>query len=97
MIRLRSTQSIDKPKITKERTAIVENSRLFGLLFLFSNLHVLHHRQPGISWYRLPAMYPHDREMLIRSDGGLVYDSYWDIARQFLLRPHDDPTHSRHS
>ena len=32
-----------------ERTAIVENSPLFGLLFLYNNLHVLHHKTTGDS------------------------------------------------
>ncbi|EPE94251.1 fatty acid desaturase (plasmid) [Rhizobium grahamii CCGE 502] len=33
----------------EERTAIVENSYLFGLLFLHNNLHVLHHRRYYLS------------------------------------------------
>lgn len=79
-----------------ERTAIVENSRLFGLLFLYNNLHVLHHLKPGISWYRLPKIYRENRDALIRSNGGLVYDGYWEIARRFFLKPHDDPRHPEH-
>lgn len=97
MTRLRSYAEHRYAENHDERTAIVENSRLFGLLFLYNNLHVLHHRKPGISWYRLPRIYRDNRETLIRSNGGLVYNGYWDIMRRFFLKPHDDPTHPRHS
>ncbi|MGO8377734.1 fatty acid desaturase [Rhizobium ruizarguesonis] len=97
MTRLRSYAEHRYAERHEERTAIVENSRLFGLLFLYNNLHVLHHRRPGISWYRLPAVYRKNREALVRSNGGLVYDGYWDIVYRFFLKPHDDPTHPHHS
>jgi fatty acid desaturase len=96
MTRLRSFAEHRYAESHEERTAIVENSPLFGLLFLYNNLHVLHHRKPGISWYRLPSVYRQQRETLVRSNGGLVYDGYWDIARRFLLKPHDNPTHPHH-
>ena len=38
-----------------ERTAIVENAPVLGLLFLYNNLHVVHHERPGIPWYGYPA------------------------------------------
>ncbi|RFB88661.1 fatty acid desaturase [Rhizobium leguminosarum bv. trifolii] len=79
-----------------ERTAIVENSPVFGLLFLYNNLHVLHHQRPAIPWYRIPQLYRRDRKLLVEINGGLVYDSYFDVARRFLLKPHDDPLHPRH-
>ena len=34
-----------------ERTAVVESNWLFGLLFLFNNLHAVHHLFPGMPWY----------------------------------------------
>jgi len=97
MTRLRSYAEHRYAERHEERTAIVENSHLFGLLFLYNNLHVLHHLRPGISWYRLPTVYRQNRETLIGSNGGLVYNSYWDIARRFFLKPHDNPTHPGHS
>lgn len=79
-----------------ERTAIVENSPLFGLLFLHNNLHVLHHQRPTLPWYRLPALYRRHRSALIAINGGLVYNGYLDVARRFLFSPHDNPQHPRH-
>lgn len=79
-----------------ERTAIVENSPLFGLLFLYNNLHVLHHERPGVPWYHIPALYRRDREALVALNGGLLYDGYLDVARRYLLTPHHDPRHPHH-
>lgn len=79
-----------------ERTAIVENSPVFGLLFLHNNLHVLHHQRPAVPWYRIPQFYRRDREHLVAINGGLVYDGYFDVARRFLLKRHDDPRHPRY-
>ncbi len=37
------------------------------------------------------------RDALIEINGGLVYDGYLDVARRFLLKPHDAPRHPRHT
>jgi fatty acid desaturase len=76
-----------------ERTAIVENSWLLGPLFLFNNLHSLHHEQPLLPWYQYNARYKVARDRLIAANGGLVYSTYFDIARRFLFRLHDQPQH----
>ncbi len=77
----------------RERTAIVENSWILGPLFLFNNLHSVHHEEPMTPWYRYNAWYQAHRERLIRDNGGLVYDSYLDVARRFLFWSHDVPQH----
>lgn len=79
-----------------ERTAIVENSTLFGLLFLYNNLHVLHHQRPGVPWYRIPALYQRHKQTLVLINGGLIYDGYLDVARRYFFRPHDDLRHPLH-
>ncbi|MGO4624009.1 fatty acid desaturase [Ensifer sp. 2YAB10] len=79
-----------------ERTAIVEGTPLFGLLFLYNNLHVLHHQRPGVPWYQIPALYRRYRGALLAINGGLVYRGYLDVARRYLLKPHDDPRHPQH-
>ncbi len=77
----------------ERRTAIVEHSSVFGVLFLFNNLHVAHHLRAGMPWYELPRWYRLNREALIARNGGLLYDSYFDVARRYGLRPHDAPVH----
>ena len=75
------------------RTAIVEGSWVLGPLFLFNNLHALHHESPGIPWYRYNTQYRLHRERLVAQNGGLVYRTYFDVARRFLWRPHDTTIH----
>jgi fatty acid desaturase len=72
-----------------QRTAIVERAWLLGPLFLFNNLHALHHEEPAIPWYQYNARYRVDRDRLIAQNGGLVYLTYFDVARRYLFRRHD--------
>jgi fatty acid desaturase len=77
----------------ERRTAIVEKSWILGPLFLFNNLHVAHHLRRNMPWYRLPAWYRMNREILIQRNGGLVYVTYFDILRRYFLRSHDQSLH----
>ncbi len=77
----------------EKRTAIVENSPIFGLLFLHNNLHVVHHKWPTVAWYNLPKLYHDNREALLAENGGLLYAGYRDVFRRFFLRSHDAPLH----
>lgn len=75
--------------LVRERVAIVEDSWILGPLFLFNNLHALHHEVPMVPWYQYNARYRRDRGRLIAANGGLIYKTYFDVARRFLLRSHD--------
>jgi fatty acid desaturase len=77
----------------RERIALVEGSWILGPLFLFNNLHSLHHEEPGIPWYGYNARYRQLRERLIAENGGLVYRTYFEVARRFLFRSHDVLAH----
>ena len=77
----------------RARIALVEGSWILGPLFLFNNLHALHHEAPGVPWYQYPARYRRTRTRLIAENGGLVYQTYFDVARRFLFRPHDALVH----
>ena len=77
-----------RPEV-RQRTAIVERSWILGPLFLFNNLHSLHHESPKLPWYQYNARYRLHRERLIAGNGGLVYVTYFDLARRYLFRPHD--------
>lgn len=73
----------------RERVALVERSWFLGPLFLFNNLHALHHETPGLPWYEYLARYRVHRERLIAENGGLLYVTYFDVARRYLFRRHD--------
>lgn len=77
----------------RERIALVERSWLLGPVYLFNNLHALHHEAPWVPWYEIPARYRRERARLIAENGGLVYSSYFEVARRYLFRPHDSPLH----
>ena len=79
--------------VVERRTAIVEKSWILGPLFLFNNLHVAHHMRHTMPWYALPGWYKVNRAALIERNGGLVYDSYVDVAKRYFLRPHDQALH----
>jgi fatty acid desaturase len=77
----------------RERTATVETGPLLSLMFLNNNLHTLHHAEPGVAWYRLPALWCQRREELLAYNGGYRYAGYWQVALSYLLRPKEHPVH----
>jgi fatty acid desaturase len=77
----------------EERTAIVENAPILGLLFLYNNLHAVHHTRPGLPWYKIPGAYRANRSKIIAANGGLVYDGYRDVVRRYALAAHHAGPH----
>jgi len=77
----------------RERTGTVETGPVLGLMFLYNNLHTLHHNEPGLAWYRLPARWRERRDELLAYNGGYRYTSYWRVALSYLLRPKEHPVH----
>jgi fatty acid desaturase len=73
------------------RTAIVENAPILGLLFLYNNLHVVHHLHPGLPWYAIPRIYRENRASILGRNNGLVYRGYSDVVRRYLMREHHPP------
>lgn len=90
---LRSYAEHRADQVPHHRVAVVERAPILGLLFLNNNLHAAHHDRPGAAWHQLPAFYARERERLLKANGGLVYDGYGEVARRFLLTPHDGAVH----
>jgi fatty acid desaturase len=76
-----------------ERTASVESNAVFGMLFLYNNLHVVHHRKPALPWYDIPRYYREHRQELLQGNGHFVFAGYGELARKYLLVPVFDPLH----
>lgn len=76
-----------------ERTVAVEAGPLMSLLFLNNNLHVLHHAEPGLAWYKLPARWRQRRAELLARNGGYRYGGYLEIAWRYALKPKESPLH----
>jgi fatty acid desaturase len=77
----------------EERIASVESNWVFGLLFLWNNLHIVHHLEPALPWYEIPGAYRRDRERLLTLNGHYRVAGYGEIARRWLLRPVFVPVH----
>jgi len=76
-----------------ERTVVIEKLCPIAFLFLYNNLHWLHHDRPGLAWYQLPAAYREDREQIIRSNRGYVYNSYLEIIRKYFFHAKEPVKH----
>jgi fatty acid desaturase len=75
------------------RVAAVESNVVFGLLFLYNNLHVAHHLKPVMPWYELPRFYRENREKLLKHNDNFVFRGYGEIAFKWLFRPVFVPIH----
>jgi fatty acid desaturase len=75
------------------RTAIVTGGPLTRLVFLNNNYHLIHHRQPGLAWYRIPHVYARERVDLENAVDGFSYRGYGEIARRYFLKPWIQPVY----
>lgn len=82
----------DKPM---ERVAIVESNTLMGVLFLYNNLHLVHHRQPTLPWYEIRRRFEDNREEMLAANGNFYYRGYLQIAQLFMFRPVFVPAHPK--
>jgi fatty acid desaturase len=87
LIMIRSLAEHRAAERPQDRTAVVEQGGVLGLLFLNNNLHVLHHEQPAIPWYALPAQWRLLRSDLLAARRGPVYRSYLEIATRYAWQP----------
>lgn len=74
------------------RTIIVERSPL-AWLYLYNNLHIVHHRLPSAPWYRLPRLYAERRAEWQAMNGGYVYPNYGALWRAHALRAKEPVAH----
>jgi len=69
------------------RTVIVEEaSPVLGLLFLNNNLHYVHHENPRVSWYKLPALYRANRTAFLAANESYAFKGYGAMIRRYLFR-----------
>jgi|HubBroStandDraft_6_1064221.scaffolds.fasta_scaffold190296_2 fatty acid desaturase len=78
---------------SQQRTAAVESNVVFGLLYLYNNLHVVHHLKPTMPWYDIPRYYRENRESLLELNGQYVYRGYAVFVRRYLFTPVFSPVH----
>jgi fatty acid desaturase len=78
---------------SQERTAAVESNVVFGILFLYNNLHVVHHLKPTLPWYEIPRYYRQNRAALLQANGNFMYRGYAQLAARHFFKPVFSPVH----
>ncbi len=76
-----------------ERTVIIEKCCPLAFLFLYNNLHAVHHEKPGIAWYELPKFYRKNIGHFRNLNNHYVYTSYGEIFRKYFLTPKEEIAH----
>ena len=90
LIALRSFYEHQTHADPTHRIVIVDSNLFFGLLFLFNNLHVVHHQHPGLAWYLIPGEYRRNKQKYRQSNGGFNFTGYRNWLK-FLFRPVASP------
>ncbi|WP_320199623.1 fatty acid desaturase [Agrobacterium sp. rho-13.3] len=74
------------------RTIIVENS-ILAPLFLYNNLHFVHHKMPTAAWYKLPSLYSAKRAEWQDMNDGYVFRNYFEVFRAFAFKAKEPVAH----
>lgn len=69
----------------RERTVIIEDKGLLSYLFLNNNLHVVHHANPKMAWYRLPGFFEENRDYFLGMNKGYYFKNYLEIFKRFAF------------
>ena len=78
------------------RTAMIMAGRFMSLLMLNNNLHVAHHEEPGVPWYRYDKLMQRVNAVQRARDAGVLYEGgYAEIFRRFSFTPVDSPVRER--
>ncbi|EBA16689.1 fatty acid desaturase family protein [Roseobacter sp. SK209-2-6] len=75
------------------RTVVIEDRGPLAWLFLNNNLHIVHHKHPGVPWYALPRLYRQNRAAFLAVNGGYRYSSYREVFGKYFLRRKDPVPH----
>jgi fatty acid desaturase len=77
---------------TEVRTAMVMAGPFMSLLMLNNNLHVAHHDEPGVPWYRYNELAHRVNAVERAREAGLLYEGgYAEVFRRFSFKPMGAP------
>ncbi len=74
------------------RTIIVERSP-FAFLFLNNNLHLVHHKNPTVAWYRLPTLFRSRRAEWLAMNRGYVFPNYFALLKSYAFKAKEPVVH----
>ena len=90
---LRSFAEHRAAETVSERTVIVKATPWMRLLFLNNNFHSVHHDDPRLAWYKIPARYQADAQRFLNGNGHYYFSSYAAQFHQFFVKPKEMPVH----
>ena len=74
------------------RTAMIMAGRFMSLLMLNNNLHVAHHDEPGVPWYRYDKLMQRVNAVERARAAGVLYEGgYAEVFRRFSFKPMGAP------
>jgi len=78
------------------RTAMIMAGPFMSLLMLNNNLHVAHHEEPGVPWYRYDNLMQRVNAVERARAAGILYEGgYAEVFRKFSFKPVDSPVRER--
>ena len=79
--------------LARARSVVIADKGFFALLFLNNNYHSVHHSQPELAWYRLPALFAQNKEHFLTRNEGYFYATYAQVFRQYFFHAKDTVPH----
>ena len=78
------------------RTAMIMAGPFMSLLMLNNNLHIAHHDEPWVPWYRYGNLMDRVNAVQRARDAGVLYEGgYAEVFRRFSFTPVDSPVRER--
>ena len=93
LLRIRTFLEHQAHERSAARSVIIEDKGPLALLFLNNNYHAVHHANPRLPWYELPAEFARRREEWLARNGGYAYRSYGEVFARHLFRRKDPVAH----
>jgi fatty acid desaturase len=75
------------------RIVVNDAGTFWRLLYLNNNYHAVHHAEPALAWYRIPARWRAQREQFLAGNGQFHYQGYGRLLWRHLFTPVDSPVH----
>ncbi|MGB1311262.1 MAG: fatty acid desaturase [Leucothrix sp.] len=76
---------------SKERSIIVDTNPVMSLMYLNNNLHAIHHQEPQLAWYYLPAIWQAEREAVLAGNGNYYCSGYLNIILRYWNKAKEHP------
>lgn len=75
------------------RTAIIDAGWFWRLLYLNNNYHAVHHDQPALAWYLIPARWQQHRDAVLSRNGAYYVPGYGAVMWRWLFRGREPVVH----